>query len=774
MQSEPLTLREEPQLRDLTVRTITLRAASLDETTRSVEAVCATEDMVQVLDMQRWEVIEEILRMDGLEPTEDVPLLANHDRWSLDSILGSARTFRVENGQVLGRLHFAEGDEDSDKAYNKVRQGHVRNVSAGYRSLEFVDIPAGQTAIVKGRSYTAGKRTLRVTTRWELREVSLVPIGADKRSKIRADQPTPNQESPVNPQLRAFLESIGLRKEATDQEAQAFYSKLNANDKARADAAAVANPTTPPPTQRTEPPNPPPAQPPAPVAAQQQRSEPPVVQPPANPNNPPPATDAARAAADAAIATERTRVRSLRELAGDDVPREMLTRAIDEGWDESRASREFLTAVRGSRRPGAPTTAPAGDPSYRPGLQSVADPNVRALGMGLMLRENGSINPVEAYREFHEGIHRPIANPNQNQDLLRAADQAWQYREMSLVDLCREACRLEFGRVPSSRSECIRSAVSGSTLTAIFSVNVNAQLIQGWSDAEDTTDGWCSEADCQNFLTQERAQMGKFGQLRKLAKGKKAEHLDIDDKKEEYKIARYAGQFALDEIDIVNDRWGALEQMSPIDMGLTARQLRPNLVYSILLANEALSDAVALFHSTHGNTTTGALAAATLQASITLMGKHRKGRANDAAGKRRPLNVKPRFLIVTQDNAFLADQLLNSVERFNNSENGSRNPLQGRQIQVRVDDRIGAAGCWDPNAEVVRTGTATNYFLAARPGEEGAKTIEVGYLRGTGRMPQVRPFVRTQGEWGLGWDINLDIGGKALDHQGFVFSTGAP
>src|SRR5690606_6411903 len=102
---------------------------------------------------------------------------------------------------------------------------------------------------------------------WEVREVSLTPIGADKRAKIRGTQTTSNPETPMNPKLRKYLETLGLRAEATDQEAQDFYSQLGPAEKARADAAATA-----------------PDQPPV----NQQRSEPPATQlaPPASPAPP--------------------------------------------------------------------------------------------------------------------------------------------------------------------------------------------------------------------------------------------------------------------------------------------------------------------------------------------------------------------------------------------------------------------------------------------------------------------------------------------------------
>jgi hypothetical protein len=187
-------------------------------------------------------------------------------------------------------------------------------------------------------------------------------------------------------------------------------------------------------------------------------------------------------------------------------------------------------------------------------------------------------------------------------------------------------------------------------------------------------------------------------------------------------------------------------------MGLTAAQLRPNLVYGIVLENATLDvDGVALFDSsTHANYAAassgagGPLAADSLQAAIVAMAKQRiNGRV---------LNIKPRFLIVPQDLKFTAGILLKSAERIiSTSDGGTYNPLKELEINLVVDD----------------------WVLAARPGEEGAKTIEVGYLRGTGRAPRIRSFVLDKGQWGIGWDVSMDIGAKALDFRAMYKAKGS-
>jgi hypothetical protein len=752
-----LTVRETPEevIRDIQTRSFTVRSATINEQERSIDAVLATDAPVTVLDRRSWETIDEVLRMDGCEIPAQLPMLESHSRWSLDDVLGSIRSIRLEDGQVCGRLFFAT-DERSERAWQKVRGGHLTDVSVGYASNKFVDIAAKQSGVVNGRTYTAGERTLRITTAWTPREASLVPIGADPRAKIREEaNPTTTSRGVlnVNPQLRAYLVSIGLRSDATDEQAQAFLAGLNSTQRAAAETAGQA---TPPAT----------VTPPAPEA---QRSAPPAA-PVTPPVTPPAAIDE-----NSVRTAERARIRQLEQLARSDVAPELLRQAIDEGWDVGRASTAFLSAIQGARAPSAGSDG--GFAIHSRNHES--DCTIEALGAGLAARSGldlsrqpgryvdcGTITTEEG-RRARDYRYTPYRSDAQRQAAANLMEQGDRYRSMSMADICREACRIQYGRSPMSSDECIRTALSGSTLSAIFTTNVNAQLLQGYMDASDTTDGWVSDADVANFLSQERATMGKFGNLAKHKKGGTAENLDTDDSVESYKIARYSGIFSVDEMDLTNDRFGAIEQTSPQDMGMSARQLRPNLVYAILLANAALgADSIALFEAgTHKNTGAGALGTAgSLTACIAAMRKQRI--------KKRPLNLQPRYLIVPQDLAFTAEILLSSAERSTTTADlGNYNPLRGK-LDIRADDRVGVAGVTDPNTGTAYAGTASNYFLACRPGENGAKTIEVGYLRGTGRAPQIRAFVMSEGQWGIGWDVKFDIGAKALDFRGMYKCTG--
>jgi len=186
----------EMTVRDLITREIHVRADTLDVKARSVESVLATEKPVAVFDMRRYEIIDEVLLLDGVELPRQLPMLENHMRGSLDTHLGSIRNIRVETNvkladgtsierALVGRLFFADGLERAEQAWKLVQQGHLTDLSTGNQAIEAVTIEAGESAMVNGRTYTAGIRPLQITQRWRPREGSLTSVGADSDSRIR-------------------------------------------------------------------------------------------------------------------------------------------------------------------------------------------------------------------------------------------------------------------------------------------------------------------------------------------------------------------------------------------------------------------------------------------------------------------------------------------------------------------------------------------------------------------------------------------------------------
>lgn len=197
--------------------------SSYDSAKHTCRAVIATEDGVEVYDWN-YGVIKEHLLADGMEVPANgqVPLLDSHDRYTVESILGSARNFAsVDRADLPGSklkecdVEFSQAEEGMC-AEQKMAEGHLTDFSVGYRTLESTFVPDKTTATINGRTFTG---PCLVTTRWALKELSLTPIGADAGAKVRSAM--------LAPQIRQDLIARGMDPEATNEEAIQFMNQLS-------------------------------------------------------------------------------------------------------------------------------------------------------------------------------------------------------------------------------------------------------------------------------------------------------------------------------------------------------------------------------------------------------------------------------------------------------------------------------------------------------------------------------------------------------------------
>ncbi|MEK6531264.1 MAG: prohead protease/major capsid protein fusion protein [Deltaproteobacteria bacterium] len=239
--------------RALTIATKTEgKPATLDEESRSVEVVGATENPVPVYDYERDEVIPEVLLMKGcrLSAPWQVPLLENHNRYSTADVLGSYREMRVEKNELVGLCLFSTVQAAQDP-WQKLMEGHLTDFSLGYRVVESTYIPKGESRQIAGKLYEG---PLKVATQWMPRELSVTPVGADEMAKARAsagpglgNQLKKEKEEAMDRKVREFLESRGLAKTANEEEAYRLLETLDVRKKAdepndqhvRAEAARV-------------------------------------------------------------------------------------------------------------------------------------------------------------------------------------------------------------------------------------------------------------------------------------------------------------------------------------------------------------------------------------------------------------------------------------------------------------------------------------------------------------------------------------------------------
>lgn len=160
----------------------TTRADSLDPEKRTLRAIMTTESPVPMIDWERWEMVPEILRADGMQAPAQVPFLNAHRRSEVCDVIGSVRDFASTADAVEGTATFARTD-DAEEAFLLVSDGHITDVSVGYEVVAKTYIKPGETVTLNGKAYTG---PVNVVTSWKLKELSLVPVGADPSAKIRA------------------------------------------------------------------------------------------------------------------------------------------------------------------------------------------------------------------------------------------------------------------------------------------------------------------------------------------------------------------------------------------------------------------------------------------------------------------------------------------------------------------------------------------------------------------------------------------------------------
>ena len=655
-----------------------------------------------------------VVDLAGLKSKESIPILADHEN-RLSAVIGAGRpTNKGQKLQLSGTI--SRSSVIGQQVIDLARDGVQLQASIGATPMSTKRVQANTPTTVNGRTIRSSSSFLLIS-KAKLREVSIVPAGADDTTSVEIAASLSPELSDMN--FQSWLKAEGWSSDTLSED------QLNT---LRAAYDALDDDTS-----------------------EQQTEE--VKATAENDATPETVTADIRAAA----AAEATRINNIRTLVAikpeyqsaevDGVSIE--AHAISNDWTAERTELELLRTTR-SKAPAAHISA------------SSTTETVENLQAAMLLRSGVNLNSSAWKSQQAIAMKIPSwlrAGVNDDQ-CQRALETGHKYSSMSAVDLCKTALHIQGRTVPVDRQEMIQAAFSTQTLTDIFTTNVNAVLLSSFMEATDTTGGWTSTADVANFLTLERPRMAVGPGLSKLSRGSEAEHVVRSDSKESYKIARYAKQFVVDDQDIVDDRLNALSSL-PGDMGNAAARLRPDLVYSILLANGNLdATSAALFTGGQNNlNTSSALAQATVTSMMSDMATHQENSAN--------LNIMATHLIVPQALRHTARQIVNSQEiQAGGSSVGNLNPILAEGLSVASDARLDN-GVTSPDSGTAYAGSATTWFAASA----NTPTIEVGYLAGTGRAPMVRSFSLDSGKWGIGWDVKLDIGAKALDYRGLHKST---
>jgi len=684
---------------DLTYRDLTLRSSTIRAQDRTVQGVLATDQPVTVYDWDTGDLIDEVLLPSGAEYADQLPLLESHLRGDLDYLVGSIRQISTEANQIVGTLYLAKGDERAERHWRKIEQGHLTDLSIGYRILEAVLIEAGESADVASQTYTATARRLRVAVRYLIKEGSLVTIGADIAAKLREQRTGPTAPHKKEPTMPA---TIKPNPTATDD------SVPPANEPAGGERSEPTRPAASPPEPRRQ-------------------------DPPADPPADTPDLQAERAAATRA---ERQRIARITELAGQDVPEELLRAAVDEGLTPEAAGLRFFEAVTRNRP----------DPLTDARVTADAADKRRAVMIDAICIRSGINEAMPAER------------------ISAAAD----FRQMTLQDLARTSLLIEGVRQQIyNPSRLFERAVSTGSFPYIVTSSVARILQRAYTDYPSTASQWCGRRDVNDFKQVRDVKLSGFSSLAQVGNGGEIPHGTLSEATETHQAYTYGRMLQLTRTMFINDDLGAFAR-APALMGAAAKRNIEDLVYALLVSASGVGptmneDSKALFHASHAsgaNYLTGTPASVlgdTGLAAARVAMRKMKGLAGEI------LNLIPRGLLVPVALEHTARKLVESQELLVTTGEdttiryGTKNVHQG-SLQVITEPRLDAA-----------TNGATAWYLTADA--MMAESIVIVYLRG-----QTEPTVERADPvdvLGIGWRVYHDCGAAAVDFRGINRSKGA-
>lgn len=601
---------------------------------RSVPMVLATERPVQVYDFERMEVVDEVIRLEGMDVPKQVPMVDSHGRESVKNVLGSIRDFQVKDGQLIGRAYFA-ADEVSRSTFEKYADGHLTDFSVGARTLnrEF-----------KGRTKTI--------TRSQLIEGSAVVVGADSDAKALVAQrayaePEELRKEVMNEELRKLLVERGLDAEATDKETLEFIERELAKDAPGIDTKDALEVVR--------------------SLRESIKSE--------------PEKDIKQASAEDLKEIQRAfkeRWNAIDELCRN---HQVDAKARQEFLDGDKTVDQIAGEIL--KRNYEPSGVPVGPGQTIERGASERDKFYDAVEYAMVKRSIGD-GPLS-----DELKHEIGEAPAGASDFMyrRIPEIAREYCVRAGIDITGKPTQEIVRRAIGHGSFVERSGTSYHTTGSFSNIFLNSMhktLRKAYDEAPSTYQRWVrTAADATDFRDMNKIVFGEMGMPSEVAENGTYQEMTTTDAKESYKVAKHGGIFSITLEMLVNDDLDAMTRRVQM-MGNAMRRKINRDAYSILIDNSALADGVALFHaSSHGaNLDSTALGETALDTGFTVMA------TQSGTDSTTVLGLTPRFLIVP---AALRPTALRLVNGGVVPTSTSNVPLYG-SLEVIYDGQIDALG----------------------------------------------------------------------------------
>lgn len=710
------------------------RPATLNEAERSVEVVASTEDPAIVMDWELWRPVREVLLMSGCQipAAGRVPLLDSHNRDRVADVLGSFREIRVEQGpdgpQLAGKNVFS-ATEDGEKPFQKVVEGHVTDVSIGYEVIAYQEVKENQTAEIEGRMFEG---PLRVTTQWRLFELSLCPIGADSKAKIRADQANKPSPAPQAGKERTMGKKSNAPQGQEDEGLRALLRKL-----LRAIGVTEEEPAQDPPKEQDKE---------LPTTEGEPIDGDALVEDllevfnqygfgePEGSGEGEPAPEGEEPAAGAKGKRSMTRADVMRALQNPQTRTAMVQMA-----ERGRIAgiREMCTAH---------------------GLDAEQEKNLIESGVSLTSAKAQVYDMLQQRRGSGPGFHASTGLTEQQktraaiQDALfmragisveKPAAGAEELRGLGLREMCREMVFRSGGSVHGDIRAIVGRALTTTDMPMLLIETSRRTLKNAYETAPETWKDFAETGTAVDFKDSKAVGFEGDVEMKRIPEFGEYKDGRLSENAETYKIETFGRKLVISRQAIINDDLGALTQ-TPRLYGKACAKLCGDVAYGALLGAQKMGDGKVLFHTAHRNLFAGKGGIPTVEnlGSVVTGMKSQK----DSFGK--SITILPKIFLTGVG-------LEVSCEQFFKTEFQGA-PIIGTQAQPLVANIYGGnyfKRVYDrrfdelaPNAWVLAAleGTVTVFFLG---GEES-------------------PYIESNNNFdtdGFESKVRMDIGAKAMN-----------
>lgn len=330
-------------------------------------------------------------------------------------------------------------------------------------------------------------------------------------------------------------------------------------------------------------------------------------------------------------------------------------------------------------------------------------------------------------------------------------DAARPFMQMGLADYARDALTRSgtVGVAMMGREELLQRAMhTVSDFPELLTGAGNRVLADAYRRAESPLKQLARQRTAADFRPLSTLKVGNFTKLEKVTEAGEIKALSTAEAKEGYSLETFGGIFSLSRKAIINDDLGAFARWGEM-MGQAAAETEAGQLLALLTANAGagvtMGDGKALFHADHGN-----LAAAGSMIDVLSLDTARQAmRTQKMMDGKTPVNVVPRFLVVSPALETAAEKLLTSIQPNTTAD---VNPFGGK-LSLIVEPRL----------------TGNGWYLFGDPAT--APVLEYAYLS-SAQGPQLS----SRDGWevlGREFRVTLDFGAGATDHRGAYRNAGA-